>query len=635
MLESRSACIRIALRTADYPVAVRRGAKIASWILRVKSAASLEEALRELFPKLRELATQPVEDKDDLIEHEAFKATAFNVQVHAQRAGIDLEKVTPGWTECYLALLHENGRAASIQNKTTSVGGRLEFRRHMMMQEGQPLVVTPELNSDPEAQCLHTRVFNARPVATLPQAQPSKAEIPAGALRLRMSDVLQRLLDYRETQDCDRRADSEIGPIIRFAIALLRDPIMMDMTGDQFLELKTAIPDIPTPYGFSIKQRASLHDRWKQVQKNGWTFQRGDKTFRYKRTSETTINTGWRNALTTLWEFANEHRFAVGPVPDFEIATKKNPGAVERDAFRFVELLKFFSAAAFGGCAGRSRLWTAGKYFYQGFFYWGELIGLLTGMRPGEVAQLRCRDILDLYGKPHFRFARFSVEQEVEARLVPQQGGNDGKTNAAFRWISIHWLLLRLGIIDRRDAIVADYISRNIEAEGGRSKLSDEQVTAIERQADEQWLFPDWPVYVKNTGEIKWSHALSKAFSYGLTKLNMWRLGLSQYSARHTFKGYIDAIRELSERSRKVILGHSTKGDVTTGYGPKIITEEQSDVLQHLSNREIWRLALILIRGKRRAEKGELTVADAWRIDTRSGDEKFQAALARRAELYR
>jgi integrase len=282
-----------------------------------------------------------------------------------------------------------------------------------------------------------------------------------------------------------------------------------------------------------------------------------------------------------------------------------------------------------------ARLWSVGNYFYQGFFYWAELICLLCGMRPGEIAQLRCRDILDLHGAPHFRFAQFSVEQEEEARLVPQQGGNDGKTNAAYRWIPLHWLLLRLGIIERRDAIVAEYISRKIKAAGGRNKIPDEDFATIERPAYEQWLFPDWPVYVKNTGEIKWSHAVSKAFSYGLTKLGMRRLGLSQYSARHSFKGFIDAIRGLSERSRKIIMGHSTKGDVTTGYRPKIISEGESEVIQNLSNREIWRIALILIRAKRRAEKGEFTVIDAWRNDMRSGDKKFQAALARRAELYR
>jgi integrase len=322
-------------------------------------------------------------------------------------------------------------------------------------------------------------------------------------------------------------------------------------------------------------------------------------------------------------------------VPDFWVSSKKSPRAVERDAFRFEELYKFLSAAAFGGCAGRARIWTPGEFYYQGFLFWGDLIAVFTGMRPGEVSQLRCRDLLDLYGRPHFRFALLSIEDEADAQHEAMPGGNDGKTDAAFRWVSLHWLLIRLGIVERRDAIVADYIARRVKDAGGRSKLSDEELAVIEWEAGEQWLFPDWPVYVKKTGEIKWSHALSKAFTYGIAKLGMKRVGLSQYSARHYFKGLIDAVRGLSERSRKVIMGHSTKGEVTMNYGPKVLTEQESEVVQSLSSFEIWRLAKVLIRAKRKAERGELKVIDAWRNDTRSGDEKFQEALAKRAQLYR
>jgi integrase len=629
---SGSASIRIALRTGDYAVAVRRAAKIASWMLRMKTAATLEEALGELFPKIQELAVRPVKDEDDLVERGALDQQARQIMIRMYGAGIDPTKVLPGWQDCYLPFFHENVRAANILDRKNSVIGRLEWERHKMMLQGRPPVVTPELQTDPQARFLYTKVFPSLMV-TRTDGSPQQAAL-AGVQRLRMSEVLHRLLAHREKEDGDRRAESEIGPIIKFAIKLWEDPVMMDVTGDQLLQLKAAIPDIPTPFGFTPGQRADLYGRWKHVQDNGWTFQRGDKTLRYKRSSETTITTGWRIALTALWEFAIEHRFAAGAVPDFRVTTKRNPPAVERDAFRFEELLKFFAAPAFGACAGRTRLWTIGKFLYQGFLYWGDLIGLLCGMRPGEIAQLRCRDILDLYGAPHFRFAQFSVEREELARLEPQRGGNDGKTAAAFRWIPIHWLLIRLGIVERRDAIVGDYIAKKVQAAGGRDKLSDEMIATIEQEAYEQWLFPDWPVYVKKTGEIKWSHHLSKAFTYGLVKLAMRRLGLTQYSARHTFKGYIDAIAGLSERSRKVLMGHSTKGDVTLGYGPKRITEEQSEVVQHLSNRQIWRLALILIRAKRRAEKSELTVIDAWRIDERSGDEKFQAVLAKRAELY-
>jgi hypothetical protein len=37
----------------------------------------------------------------------------------------------------------------------------------------------------------------------------------------------------------------------------------------------------------------------------------------------------------------------------------------------------------------------------------------------------------------------------------------------------------------------------------------------------------------------------------------------------------IDDVQGLSERSRKVIFGHSTKTNISDGYGPKVINEAQ------------------------------------------------------------
>jgi len=620
------------LRTADYAVAVRRAAKIASWVLRMKSAVTLEEAFAELFSKVNEFADKPVGTDDELVERTALNAEFWGIVLRLRHNGVDPNHLVSGWFELYRTFRNETFRANDVYDQKNSVAGRLEWHRHTMMLEGQPPLVTPGMRTDPDARFLHDEVF---PTITFGQPQEApRRPTSAGIQRLRVSEVLNRLLDHREEEDGDRRAESEIAPIVKFAIDLWGDPIMAEVNGDHLLELKRAMPNIPTAFGFSWN--VSLYDRWKHVEANGWTFERDGKKCQHKRTSETTLTGGWRLALTTLFEFAIEHRFAPGPVPNFEVKTKKNPPAVERDAFKFEELLQFFGAPAFVGCAGRSRPWTLGEFFYQSFLYWGALICLLCGMRPGEIAQLRCRDIMERYGIPHFRFARFSIEKEEEARLVPQQGGNDGKSESAFRWVAIHWILDRLGIVERRDRIVDDYISKKIETAGGQDKLSPDEFAQIEWEAYEQWLFPDWLVYVKSTGEIKWSHQWSKAFRYGLIKLDMQRFGLSAYSARHSFKGYIDGIRGLSERSRKVLMGHSLKGgDVTLRYGPKFITEEQSAVMQSLSNRELWRLALILIRAKRDAERGKLKVIDAWRNDVRSGDGKFQAALTRRAELYR
>jgi hypothetical protein len=149
------------LRTADYAVAVRRAARIASWMLRMKSASNVEDGLRELFPKIREAAVRPVIDQDDLTERSALQAAAFELLFFTHRVGVDAEKVVPGWTEHYRALLHENARAGVILEQTSSVAGRLEFQRYQMTREGRPPFVTADQLSDPEARFLHFNVFPA------------------------------------------------------------------------------------------------------------------------------------------------------------------------------------------------------------------------------------------------------------------------------------------------------------------------------------------------------------------------------------------------------------------------------------------------------------------------------------------
>jgi integrase len=179
------------------------------------------------------------------------------------------------------------------------------------------------------------------------------------------------------------------------------------------------------------------------------------------------------------------------------------------------------------------------------------------------------------------------------------------------------------------------YRQAKIKEAGGRDQLSREQLAAVEDAAYEQWLFPDWKVYVRpKTDQIMWSHVLTKACTYGLKKLKIHRPGLSNYSARHAFKGMIDDVQGLSERSRKVIFGHSTRSTVSDGYGPKVISEQQAKVVQQLANRTIWRLAKILLRAKRRTDRGELQLVQAWKIDKRTRDDRLQAVLAKRAEQY-
>ena len=609
---------RISLRTADYKTAKLRAARIASWMLSVKVAEDPESALLALWPRLQELAVEPVCGEEDRVDRAAFQGVAFEAQYRVRLGGRKPDQVVPGWDEHFVALVRENSRANNEHEKSSTVLSRIEEKRALYAAVASP-APPPTGHTAPAA----------------PDFRPptSAAASVDRYTRRAMSEVLKEFLDAREQQDGDRRADSDIEPVVRFVIELLGDPVMLDFNGEHLLKVKRALPAIPTPLGFAPSER-SLYFRWQWAAKNGWTVVKKGKTIKLKRVSETTLIGRYESGLNTFWKFAIEHWFAYEPAPNFESSSKYNPPAAERDAFKPDELYKFFSSPPFIGCHGVARRWTPGTAFVQDYFYWAELIEVLCGMRPSEIAQLRCRDILELYGKLHFRYAPLSIEQQEKDRFDPQTGGTRGKSASAFRWVTIHGLIIRLGILERRDAIVAAFIDRKVAELGGRQKLSAEQLDDIEIEAHEQWLFPDWKVYVKNTGEIKWSHVLTKAFTYGIEKLGMDRAGLVNYSGRHTFKGFLDDLKGLSERSRLVVFGHSTKKDVSSRYGPKFISEEQSEIIQKLSSKQIWRLALILIRVKRKAECGDLRTVLAWRDDQRAQDVKLQRALAKRKEQY-
>jgi hypothetical protein len=84
---------------------------------------------------------------------------------------------------------------------------------------------------------------------------------------------------------------------------------------------------------------------------------------------------------------------------------------------------------------------------------------------------------------------------------------------------------------------VSAYREAEIKEAGGSDQLLEERLAAIEDAAYEQWLFPDWKVYVRpKTEQIMWSHVLTKACTYGLKKLKIYRPGLSNYPAGGLFR---------------------------------------------------------------------------------------------------
>jgi integrase len=624
----RSGSIRLALGTANYQMASTRAARIASWMLRIRTMdGDPRQAMVELWPRLQALAQEPVRNEDDYVERSAFQAIAFEVQFLVRHSGAKPDDIIAGWDEHFVMLVRENGRAGIRIKKDNSLEGRIERRRLELFSLGADLIVPP------------ATAANAQPASAF-GSMTTGAATKKGRKHSRLSEALEGFLNLRKGEEGDEGAKNDIAPVVQFAIDLWKDPWIDDIGPNEIVQLKQAMPEVPTTEGLPADER-SLFRRWSIAKANNYVVENADgKEVKLKRVSKSTLRKRYRTGLNTFWMFLIDNSYVAGPAPDFSSKSMHNPPAVERDAFEEEELLKFLSTPLFTGCRSISRIWLVGELFCQTFFYWAVLIQLLCGMRPGEIAQLRCADIAELYGEWHFRFAKRSLaagddieNDEEEADTEP--GGNAAKTKNAFRWIPIHPLLSQLGLLARRDAIVADYVKRRTLEAGGKDKLSMAAFDAIVEEAQQQWLFPDWKVYVLPTGEIRWSQAVSKSWQYVKVKFKMTRKGLALYSARHTFKGFIDDIRNLSERSRRIVLGHAAATDTSGGYGPKTITEEQAGVILQLSNRTIDRMAKILLNAKERSETGELKIVEAWRNDERSGDVALQTALAKRATQYR
>jgi hypothetical protein len=332
LIPASKSAFRISLRTSDQKVAVRRAARIASWMMIVKATEDPKEALQALWPRLQALAVEPVRDEADLVERHAFQATAFIAQYAVRRLELKPDDVVPGWDEHFLSLVRENGRASNALEKAQSVAAQLERKRVENALANQP-VVLPPLN-------LAMQNFGVE-VPQLAAVRPAAVE-STRYVRLKMSDVLVRFVRAERTKGVDGRVESEVAPIVDFVISLLGDPVMLDINGDHLLTIKREVAEIPLPKGFGQDER-SLYFRWSTAKESGWVRQRDKKMVQLKRVSQTTLDGKYAPGLTAFWKFAIEHSFAHGPVPSFEFGTKLNRPAAERDAYNEDEVLTFLA----------------------------------------------------------------------------------------------------------------------------------------------------------------------------------------------------------------------------------------------------------------------------------------------------
>ncbi len=184
------------------------------------------------------------------------------------------------------------------------------------------------------------------------------------------------------------------------------------------------------------------------------------------------------------------------------------------------DLQIIFSTPVYTGRASEARAGTKGDHVFKDAKFWVPLIGLFSGMRLGEIAQLHRTDLNSVDGVWVFDINR---SEDADKKV---------KTDTSLRLVPVHHTLIDLGLLERRGD------------------------TALGKQ-----LFPE----VEPGKNGFYSHNFSKWWSrYGNT-FGFHGDKKVFHSFRHLFT---DALRDIEapDYILKAILGHSDKS-ITASYG--------------------------------------------------------------------
>ncbi|WP_334402332.1 site-specific integrase [Bradyrhizobium sp. AZCC 2289] len=377
--------------------------------------------------------------------------------------------------------------------------------------------------------------------------------------------------DRKRQRTTKGRSDAE--PVIRFAVEFLTDPVFNNVTPGDWKRLDEALTDIPKTKGIPREKANTLYDRYKYAELHGWS--------KLTRITEKTIRSKYWGGLYKFIDWAIAEKIYLGPRPQFECVDPENMASLPRDAFEDEELLNLLRLPLFTGCRNRSHVWKPGDYFVQSAIYWGFLICIFTGMRPGEVGQLQCSQI-----RTDGTFYYFDL-RDFDARdgRVALKDLRSLKTNAAGRVVPIHPILIELGLLDR----MQDHLDQG------------------------ERLFPEWEKYTRKDGTVRWSQPLSKSWQYVKKILKIERADVSLYSTRHFFADLLDN-EAIAQRTRDRILGHA--GDVSRRYGRKGILDPAVAALIEALEPPVIKMAReILLGAKAKADRGELTVLKTYSTD--------------------
>ncbi|MBV5337704.1 MAG: site-specific integrase, partial [Deltaproteobacteria bacterium] len=226
-----------------------------------------------------------------------------------------------------------------------------------------------------------------------------------------------------------------------------------------------------------------------------------------------------------LWCQAQGHIEGI-PAPNMKMP--KPPAGKTRAPFDSKRLESLFSSPLFTGHKSESRRASPGQIVTKDAKFWIPIIGLLSGMRLGEIVQLRLTDVKTEQGITYFDVSKGEFDQESDKQI---------KTLSSVRKIPLHPDLLTGGFLE----FVA---ARKNKAKDSTARLFHE---------------------IAKGSDGYYSHNFSKWFSRYLSDISVKSPLHVFHSLRHNFK---DALQHAGVETscRMQLMGHKEIG-THAGYG--------------------------------------------------------------------
>lgn len=334
--------------------------------------------------------------------------------------------------------------------------------------------------------------------------------------RERLSDLLEKYLDSKESENLKAKTMMEISSKTRLFVDILGNPHPNEVNLEKLTFYKNSLRSIPANWqkkkkykNKEIKELLKMDIPPKDILDTTTINNHLVKAKSFILWLETYGYIAGKNLPKALQKIREPHR-------PFE----------EKGAFSFEELKKIFSHADYA------------KFRYP-WEFWLPLIGLFTGMRINEICRLRLEDIRSEDGI-------FFFDITVTDRDEP-------KTQAGVRRIPIHDELVKIGLLDyvkrlrRRRGVLHLFPDRN-ELKGSPSHYPTQKVN--------KWL--------KKIGVAKSGLGLGRK---------------TYHSFRHTFETRCQELM-LDQRLVDQIMGHSVGDSMSGRYGkPAGILQLKKEVI--------------------------------------------------------